>query len=66
MRARRLQRPNRGGKQKVSQGYSPADENAGLAYAFRDDGRGNARGVQTGHGTACVDSRITNSAGSLR
>jgi hypothetical protein len=35
MRARRLQRPNRGegpfvlaGKHKVSQGYSPADENA--------------------------------------
>jgi len=59
MRARRLQRPNRGpqarrfcaigvgtgskdllflgGKHKVSQGYSLADENAGLAYALRDD-----------------------------
>jgi hypothetical protein len=44
MRARCLQRPNRGegpfvsaGKHKVSQGYSPADENAGLAYALRDD-----------------------------
>jgi hypothetical protein len=57
MRARRLQRPNRGegpfvltNKPKVSQGYSPADlpihaksgrewgpENAGLAYALRDD-----------------------------
>jgi len=44
MRTRRLQRPNRGegsfvfgGKHKVSQGYSPADENAGLAYALRDD-----------------------------
>jgi len=48
MRARRLQRPNRvegpfvlagllAGKHKVSQGYSPADENAGLAYALRDD-----------------------------
>jgi len=46
MRARRLQRlrPNRvegpfvfGGKHKVSQGCSPADENAGLAYALRDD-----------------------------
>jgi hypothetical protein len=44
MRARRFQRPNRvegpfvfGGKHKVSQGYSPADENAGLAYALRDD-----------------------------
>jgi len=24
-------------KHKVPQGYSPADENAGLAYAFRDD-----------------------------
>jgi hypothetical protein len=38
------ERPNRGegpfvlaGKHKVSQGYSPADENAGLAYALRDD-----------------------------
>jgi hypothetical protein len=36
--------PNRGegpfvlaGKHKVSQGYSPAGENAGLAYALRDD-----------------------------
>jgi len=44
MRARRLQRPNRGegpfvlaGRHKVSQGYSPADESAGLAYALRDD-----------------------------
>ena len=44
MRARCLQRPNSGegpcvlqGKQKVSQGYSPADENAGLADALRDD-----------------------------
>jgi hypothetical protein len=44
MRARRLQRPNRvegpfvlAGKQKVSEGYSPADENAGLVYALRDD-----------------------------
>jgi hypothetical protein len=26
------------GKHKVSQGYSPADDNAGLAYALRDDG----------------------------
>jgi hypothetical protein len=25
------------GKHKVSQGYSPADDNAGLAYALRDD-----------------------------
>jgi len=25
------------GKHKVSQGYSPAGENAGLAYALRDD-----------------------------
>ena len=25
------------GEQKVSQGYSPADENAGLVYALRDD-----------------------------
>ena len=24
-------------KHKVPQGYSPAEENAGLAYAFRDD-----------------------------
>jgi len=24
-------------KHKISQGYSPADENAGLAYALRDD-----------------------------
>jgi hypothetical protein len=24
-------------KRKVPQAYSPADENAGLAYAFRDD-----------------------------
>jgi hypothetical protein len=38
------ERPNRGEgpfvfarKHKVSQGYSPADENAGLAYALRDD-----------------------------
>ena len=38
------ERPNRGegpfvlaSKQKVSQGYSPAGENAGLAYALRDD-----------------------------
>jgi hypothetical protein len=45
MRARRLQRPNRGegpfvlaGKHKVSQGYSPADKSAGLAHALRDDG----------------------------
>jgi hypothetical protein len=44
MRARNLQPPNRAkdllfcqGKHKVSQGYSPADENAGLAYALRDD-----------------------------
>jgi hypothetical protein len=44
MRARLLQRPNRGegpfvlaGKHKVSQGYSPADESAGLAHALRDD-----------------------------
>jgi hypothetical protein len=43
MRARSLQRPNRvegpfvfGSKYKISQGYSPADENAGLAYALRD------------------------------
>jgi hypothetical protein len=38
------ERPNRGEgpfvfarKHKVCQGYSPADENAGLAYALRDD-----------------------------
>jgi hypothetical protein len=44
MRARGLQRPNRVegpfalvGKHKVSQGYSPADESAGLAHALRDD-----------------------------
>jgi hypothetical protein len=44
MRARCLQRPHRvegpfvcAGKHKVSQGYSPADKNAGLAYALRDD-----------------------------
>jgi hypothetical protein len=46
MRARLLQRPNRVEgpfvfdtvKHKVSQGYSPADENAGSLYALRDDG----------------------------
>jgi hypothetical protein len=44
MRARCLQRPNRregpfvlAGKHKVCQGYSPADESAGLAHALRDD-----------------------------
>jgi len=58
MRARCLQRPNKGARDllllqvntRVSQGYSPADlpilaksgrewgpENAGLAYALRDD-----------------------------
>jgi len=25
------------GEHRISQGYSPADENAGLAYALRDD-----------------------------
>ncbi len=45
MRAPNFQRPNRGegplvlaGTQKFSQGYSPADKSAGLAYALRDDG----------------------------